>query len=252
MSPSSPDYVAPDPLKPVPVKPDLLLVHGAWFGSWCWDPITEPLRERGFTVHTVDLPSVGAAGPRGDLYDDIAAVEAALARIAGPVVLCGHSYGGLPVSEAAAGSSNVVALLYICAFVLPAGVSPLAALGGEPMPWWVPSTDGTSMTPADPARLFFNACPPETAERAARRLVPISTAPVGQPLRKAGWLSTPSGYVVCTQDNSLPEPVQQTMAEVLTRTYTLDADHAPFLSRPDELAATLDAAVAELTSLARA
>jgi pimeloyl-ACP methyl ester carboxylesterase len=70
----------------------IILVHGAWHGSWCWQRVVPLLEERGVAVRTVDLPSVGAdPGAGTDLTADAAAVEAVIEEVTDPVVLCGHS-----------------------------------------------------------------------------------------------------------------------------------------------------------------
>ena len=79
----------------------IVLVHGAWHGSWCWQRVAPLLEKRGLAVRTVDLPSVGARPGAGtDLSADAAALEAVIESVAGPVILCGHSYGGMVISRA--------------------------------------------------------------------------------------------------------------------------------------------------------
>lgn len=112
-------------------RPTLLLVHGAWHGSWFWEPLISELGE--FDVRTVDLPScTGGPDELGGLEDDAETVRAAIAGINGPVVVVAHSYGGLPVSEGVSGTAGgqVTHLVYLCAFMLDAGESLLAAAGG--------------------------------------------------------------------------------------------------------------------------
>ncbi|MEU8006493.1 alpha/beta hydrolase [Catellatospora sp. NPDC049111] len=79
--------------------PSLLLVHGAWHGPWAWQQLIDQLSD--LDVHTVALPTSGDdPATLGDLYDDAAAVNAAVAAISGPVVVVAHSYGGAPVTQA--------------------------------------------------------------------------------------------------------------------------------------------------------
>src|SRR3974390_3927769 len=92
------------------------LVHGAWHGSWCWDRVVPELAARGVTARTLDLPSVGGASGE-NLSSDAAAVRKVIDAQRGPVVLCGHSYGGMVISLAAATSQRVARLIYLCAFV---------------------------------------------------------------------------------------------------------------------------------------
>ena len=112
------------------VAPTMVLVHGAWHGAWCWQRFTPQLTRRGVLFRTVELPSVGArSGQRVDLSADAAAVSAIVSDLSGPVVLCGHSYGGMVISLAAVGQAKIERLIYICAFVPESGDS-LTSIGG--------------------------------------------------------------------------------------------------------------------------
>jgi pimeloyl-ACP methyl ester carboxylesterase len=220
------------------VQPTVLLVHGAWHGSWCWEQVVPLLTDQGLPVRTVDLPSTGPdVDALGDLADDVAVVTAALDEIAGPAVLVGHSYGGLPITEAAAGRGDVVHLVYVCAFLLDAGVSLLDAAGGQPMSWWRISPDGRSITPDRPGSVFYGDCDPREAAAAAARLTPQSMSSCTTPLRAAGWADVPATYVVADRDPELPAAVQEAMAAGRARDLRhIDSAHSPFLSRPRELA----------------
>src|SRR6185295_18136455 len=89
-------------------RPELLLVHGAFHGSWAWQRVQDRLISMGWMARTVDLPSVAAKGePRFGMYDDAAAVRQYLEAIDGPVVVVAHSYAGVPVTEAAVGLPHV-------------------------------------------------------------------------------------------------------------------------------------------------
>ena len=96
----------------------VVLVHGAWHGAWCWDLVVEQLLQQDVPVVAIDLPGHGASTePLTDLHGHGDAVRAALDAIDGPVVLVGHSYGGAVITNAAAGNTNVKALVYIDAFI---------------------------------------------------------------------------------------------------------------------------------------
>jgi pimeloyl-ACP methyl ester carboxylesterase len=73
--------------------PTVVLVHGAWHGAWCWEKVTPQLDEAGVAWMAVDLPFTS-------FEDDVAATRAAIDSAGGPVVLCGHSYGGAVITEA--------------------------------------------------------------------------------------------------------------------------------------------------------
>jgi pimeloyl-ACP methyl ester carboxylesterase len=191
------------------------------------------------TVATVDLPSSGPdVTALGDLDADVAAVTAVLDDVPGPKILLGHSYGGLPVTQAAAGREDVVHLVYVCAFMLDAGVSLIDAAGGQPVSWWRLSEDGTWMTPDRPEEVFYSDCPPAVAATAVAQLQPQSLSSCRQPLQAAAWKTIPSTYIVADRDPELPQFVQEGMATGrASRVKHIDAGHSPFLSRPGELAA---------------
>ena len=107
----------------------VVLVHGAWHGAWCWDEVAERLTADGTPVVAVDSPSVAAGG---DMYDDARNVREAIAAAGGETVVVGHSYGGVVITEAAAGAQGVRHLLYLTAFMLDAGESLATITGSTP------------------------------------------------------------------------------------------------------------------------
>ncbi|MEY2532364.1 MAG: hypothetical protein QOF29_274 [bacterium] len=221
-------------------EPTVVLVHGAWHGPWAWAEVQERLAGEGLDVVTVDLPSIGRdTGALGDLYDDAAAVRAALDAIDGPAVVVAHSYGGAPVTEAAAGAGNVAHIVYLTAFMLDEGESLLGLVGGAEPDWWITSADGRTTLPAGPETVFYNDCPPEVAEAAAAQLAPQRKLTVEQPVREVAWRTIPSTYVVCERDNAIPVFAQDAMAQRAGAVERMDAGHSPFLSRPDELVVLL-------------
>jgi len=214
----------------------VVLVHGAWHGSWCWAVLRERLEGLGISSGTVDLPSVDRGGPLGDLHDDAAAVRQAVDDIEGPVVVVAHSYGGAPVSEGLVGAVNVAHLVYVSAFLLEKGESLLGAAGGVDPPWWRTSADGKTLEPDDPEHVFFADCRPEAVAAAVALLRPQARASFTQTLRGAAWHDIPSTYVMCDQDNAIPAFAQEAMAQRAGTVHRLSSGHSPFLSQPDELA----------------
>jgi len=214
----------------------LLLVHGAWHGSWAWRPLVDALD--GVEVRTVDLPSVGASpGDLGDLRADSEAVRAAVAAIDGPVVVVAHSYGGCPVTEAVRAGDGVAHLVYLCAFMLDEGESLLGAAGGTAPPWW--EVHDTHIVAGSPAEVFYNGVSPEVTASSVARLGLQSRSSTEQPLTRAAWKEVPSTYVVCEQDQAIPAFAQEAMAQRAGTVARLPAGHSPFLSHPGELAALL-------------
>lgn len=222
--------------------PTVVLIPGAWHGPWAWDEVRQRLDIAGIPSAAVSLPSVG--GP-GGLTDDVAAVAATVDEVGGPVVLVGHSYGGLPATEIAATRPDVLHTVYVCAFVLPAGVSLLEAAGGQPPALWNIAEDDLTMMPNDPDAKLFSQCEPGVAADAVARLRPQSTRSVREPLAHTAYGHIPATYVVGEKDAEFPAAAQRGMAEAaMAAVVSLDSDHSPMLSRPGELALVLAGIVA--------
>lgn len=181
---------------------------------------------------TVELPS---SGQGGDLAADAAVVRAAIESSDEPAILVGHSYGGVVITEAAAGLPQVRHLVYLAAFLLDAGESLLGVIGGPP-PWFVPSADGSTVLPDDPRTVFYLDVEPGVAAAAATQLQPQSLAAFNAPLSQAAWHTIPSTYIACTQDQAIPYPAQQAMSGRAGSVHTLQASHSPFLSQPEVVA----------------
>jgi pimeloyl-ACP methyl ester carboxylesterase len=218
-------------------KATIVLVHGAWHGSWCWERVVPLLEGRGFKTRAVDLPSVGAQpGATTDLSADAAAVDRVIAEIGGPVVLCGHSYGGMVISRVEA--KNVARLVYICAFMPSEGESLVAIGGGKPAPW-IQVLDGGLMQP-DPTQaeaVFYTDCDEETRRWAKSKIRPQTVATMIEPVQRPAWRNAPSTYVVCANDQALFANIQRAVfVPKATEAVELQADHSPFLSQPVALA----------------
>lgn len=217
-------------------RTQLLLVHGAWHGSWCWNGVLPALSDAGFETHTVDLASHGHdTATVGGLHDDARLIAAALSGLQGRVVVVAHSYGGAPVAEGAAGAPNVAHLVYLTAFMLDEGESVLGAKGGTPAPFWEATPDGRAWVTRNPEDVFYNDCPENETAWAVSQLQPQSASSLSETLRAAAWHDRPSTYVVCERDQAIPLSAQEAMARRAGATVRLDAGHSPFLSRPNDL-----------------
>ena len=230
----------------------VIFVHGAlvFDGAWWWSRMVEPLAALGLSSRAVELPScvappVDSGKALGDMYDDVDAVRAVLEEENEPVVLVGHSYGGMVVTDAAAGYENVRHLVYLTS-VMPERDETLASLGGsgEPGPWMDPpasgSEDGTMGIKAElvPAA-FMQDCDEEAVAGALKRLTRQPLAVFGQTPRAVAWHEKPSTYVVCAEDCATPPEVQREHARRAGKVVELPTGHHPMLSRPDLLAQVL-------------
>lgn len=220
----------------------LILVHGAWHGAWCWAGMQGDLDRKGIPSLAVDLPGHGASPlPLSDLYGDAALVHQVAARIDGPVVLVGHSYGGAVITEAAIGLSNLAHLVYVTAFVLDEGEAVrknAAPRGGKIALSQAirPAEEGfMSIDPAFARASFYAQCPPYVSNAATARLGLQPTATFTQPVTGAPWKSTPSTYVVCERDEAIHPETQRFLAARCGTVISLVTDHSPFASMPTVL-----------------
>jgi pimeloyl-ACP methyl ester carboxylesterase len=231
-------------------KPEVVLVHGAWHGAWCWQPLRELLEMREIKTHAVDLKSGGEqTNDLSDFYTDAQAVRQLTDSIGAPVVLAGHSYGGMVVTEASAGSANIKHLVMIATVMFDVD-EVWKEIRMPAREWLRPTGDGNAIEIRDKRRageLFFNRCDSATADRACSRLhTYMGVKAVSQKLTRAGWKGIPSTYVACTDDRAMEIRWQRQMAERSTHSVELDSDHSPFLCMPGRVAEIFANVVARL------
>lgn len=236
-----------------------VLIHGSWHGGWCFDQVRPLLEAAGHAVMAPDLPGMGGdeAALAAVTLDGWAQFAADLCRNAPqhPVILAGHSRGGLVISQAAELAPDAIGtLVYICAMMLPDGMSRAHFKQDEgPNPAFdalisrTPGGHGTRITGADPAAVFAQLSPPDLVAGAMARLVDEPHGPRAQPLRLSPdrFGRVPRVYIECTDDRTIPIASQRRMQHLVpgARAETLWADHSPYLSRPEALAAMLLALV---------
>ena len=235
-----------------PTRYTFILIHGSWHGAWTWETIVPRLRAAGHDAIAVDLPGNGfdLTQPREVTLDLYAAhVSRIVDAVRGPVVLVGHSMGGTVASQTCESRPHRVALaIYLCAFLLPNGMSILEFYDNylEPQMCSVRSqlsydAEGLRSTidPTAAIEVFYHHADRSMAEAAARRLTP---QPEGARrsrlhLSEARFGSVPRVYIEALEDRSVHLPLQRKMQELTPClvTYALESDHAPQLSHPDTL-----------------
>lgn len=220
----------------------MIFVHGACVrdAGWWWSRMTKPLADRGIPTVAVGLPSCGESGEvLGDLYADVDAARGAIEAAESPVVLCGHSYGGMVITEAGA-DERVSQMFYVTSMMADSGQALADIASSEPTPWMDPGADGTVGVHADIVReLFLQDCDEATQREALERLTRQSAAPFTQPPRQVAWHDTPSTYFVCTEDLAIPPDVQRQRASDDARMIDVPTGHHPFLAQPDAFAELL-------------
>jgi pimeloyl-ACP methyl ester carboxylesterase len=230
--------------------PTLIFVHGACVrdAPWWWSRMIEPLACHGIASVAVPLPSCGETGDAlGDLYADVEATRQAIAEAEAPVVLCGHSYGGMVITQAGA-DERVSQLLYVTSVMPEAGQSLADLAGSQPAPWMDPGNDGTVGVHADiVAELFVQDCDEATVRQALDRLTRQSARPFAQTPLHIAWQQKPSTYFVCTEDLAIPAELQRQRASASARLIDFHSGHHPFLSQPEPFARSI---AAEIDSVA--
>jgi pimeloyl-ACP methyl ester carboxylesterase len=230
-----------------------VLIAGAWHGAWCWQKVFPKLEAQGHRVATPDLPSTGAdtSDPAGVTLESWARFVADIVTAASePVVLVGHSRGGIVISRAAElVPEKVRRLVYVSGYLLPAG-STLAEVarrdsGSLVPPNMIPAASGvTCRLRHEVIRdALFGACLDADYEFALARMNPEPLKPLVTPLEvsETRFGRVPRAYVECTQDRTISLAAQRDMQARLPcdPVFTLDSDHSPFLSNPDRLAQLL-------------
>jgi len=219
--------------KPGP-KPTVVLVHGAFATAASWDKVADILRKKGITVATVDNPLTSLA-------DDVAATKAVLAKQKGPVVLAGHSWGGVVIGEAG-DDPKVKSLVFVAAFGLDKGESIQSVSAGSPPPAGIqalrPDANGNLLVdPAQFPTVFASDVPADEAQKMAAGQVPTSPTIFAAPSTVAAWHVKPSYFVVSSNDQMIPPQAETAFAQRMkATTITLPASHAVMVSEPDKVA----------------
>ncbi|MFK4806997.1 alpha/beta hydrolase [Microbacterium sp. ZW CA_36] len=224
-------------------RPRIILVHGAWVGSWEFDPLVQILRERGWQVDALDLPSTGSTE---SMLQDAAAITAAIDRAGGPVVLVGHSYGGVPVTEAG-DHPAVERIVYVAAFALDAGESVITSMGGALPGVWGISDDQLTMGRSREERVAMIAAdmppgvPREASEQLADLFRPQSLASFSDQVSHVAWRVKHATYVLTENDGVVPPAFQESLAvRSSAEIVRIPHGHAPFQEDPAGFADLLE------------
>lgn len=226
-----------------------ILVHGAWHGAWCWEKVVPLLEAEGHSVTAVDLPGHGAnpAAPAEMTLEAYGREVAAAVEADGePVVLVGHSMGGMVITQAAEYvPDGISTLVYVCAFLPGPGDSLMKLADNDPEALVLPNLavdEAAGLCSVDEdARVaaFYGECSTEDAAAASARLVPESLAVFAAPaaLSEDGAGAVRRVYVECLRDRAISISRQREMhaARPCERVLSIDTDHSPFLSRSEEL-----------------
>ena len=222
---------------------NIVLVHGAWADGSCWSKVIPLLEAKGFHV-------VAVQNPLTSLADDVAATKRIIALQDGPVILVGHSYAGVVITEAG-NDPKVVGLVYVAAFAPGEGESINSVSKAYP-----PAPLGSELRPD--AQGFLTATRKGIAEDMAQDLPgreqEILTATQGQTaaavfgatVTTAAWKSKPSWALIAGNDRAIPPELEKDEAAIIKATsITLPSNHLAMLSHPREVAELIEQAAAK-------
>lgn len=233
--------------------PTVVLVHGSFHGAWCWNRVTERLRQRGVPSRAIDLPGRGKLAGMPSRFDlDVEALHDALREISGPSVLCGHGRAGQVITRG--GDHPAVRhLVYLSAPMPDVGertsILMREALGGGVLAAALRVAGSELVVDPVMARdIFYRDCAESDARWAVDRLVPeqIDTpsdqqvAEANDVCSNAAWKRIPSTYLVCENDPIFPAAIQRRMSSRASERMNLDCGYAPFLSAPRLIADLLE------------
>jgi pimeloyl-ACP methyl ester carboxylesterase len=215
----------------------IVLVHGMWCGPEVWDWVLEELAGEMSDVVTADLPTMRRSD--AGLADDVEHVRELAGD--GPVVLCGHSYGGAVMTEAGAPLPDLRHLVYVATVIPEIGVSGLDWLMKRPFEHAadpVYREDGTIM----PSRWFAadeNYSEDEFKRMAHLRPRPFAAAALLSPLTAEPASSIPRTFILATQDTALHPDTQRETAVRADTVIEVHTDHMVIGARPDVVADVL-------------
>jgi pimeloyl-ACP methyl ester carboxylesterase len=240
------DAMAATPARP---SPTIILVHGAFAGSSSWNAVITDLRRDGYHV-------IAAANPLRTLAGDGDYVTRILKSVAGPVVLVGHSYGGEVITVAAAGATNVKALVFVAGLAPEKGES-AASLGdrfptgtlGQTLTKPVRQADGRGDVYIDQDKYwaqFAADLPKSDAIQMAATQRPIPAETLAEPsAAPASWKTIPSWFIYGSLDKNIPATLHAFMAKRAAAKETVEikgASHVVMISHPHDVANMIERA----------
>lgn len=219
---------------------NVVLVHGGFVDGSGWAGVYSSLRRQGYRVTVVQNPTVS-------LRDDVNVTRRAIAEQNGPVILVGHSYGGVVITEAGT-DSKVAALVYIAAFAPDAGESVSSLIQnpppGAPVPPILPPQDGFLFLDKGKFRASFAGdVDSDLAAFMADSQVPWGLEALNGAVTKPAWKAKPSWYLVAKDDKMIPPDAQRAMSARAGATVVeTSGSHAVYVSQPQTVVALIEQA----------
>src|SRR5581483_11195117 len=184
------------------------LIHGAWHGAWCWEPLIPELERRGHRAVAVDLP---CDDPAATTMDNAKLVADALTDAGDDVVVVGHSLGGITAAVIPL-VRPVRRVVFLTALVPRPGRSLGDVMGSEPdttreefnnLPRHVGEAGSVTWDPEVAGPFFYRACDPDTARWAAGKLRAQFWTTSREPCPLEQWPDCELASIICTEDELL-------------------------------------------------
>jgi pimeloyl-ACP methyl ester carboxylesterase len=228
----------------------IVLVHGGFVDGSGWEGVYRILRQHGHTVSIVQNPTTSLA-------DDVEVTRRAIRAQKGPVILVGHSYGGVVITEAG-NDPNVIGLVYIAAFAPDRGESVASLIQdpppGAPAPPILPPQDGYLFLDKVKFPAAFAAdVESGKAEFMADSQVPWGVEALQGTITQPAWKTKPSWYLVATDDRMIPPPAQRFMSQRAGATFIeVSGSHSVYISQAAAVATFIARAAKEANESAPA
>ncbi len=212
----------------------IVLVHGGFVDGSGWEDVYRSLKKQGYEVSIVQNPTTSLA-------DDVAFTNRVLDAQKGPVILVGHSYGGVVITEAG-NHPKVAGLVYIAAFAPEKGESVGSLIKdpapGAPVPPIEPAGEGfLGLNKAQFRASFAADVSAEKAAFMADSQVPWGVGALTGAITVPAWKAKPSYYLVATEDRMIPPPAQKAMSARAGATVVeVAGSHAVYVSQPQAVA----------------
>lgn len=230
------------------VKPTVVLVHGAFADSSSWNGVVKILEKDGY-------PVISAANPLRGVASDAQSIASIVKSVKTHVVLVGHSYGGAVISDAAYGSQNVKALVYVAAFTPEKGET-AAELSGRFPGGTLASALAAPVDLADGGKdlyiqqdKFHDQFAADVSEADARLMAagqrPITVAALNEAATEPAWKTIPSWFVYGDKDKNIPPQAMAFMAERAHAKQTVvvkGGSHVVMVSHPKVVANLIEKA----------
>jgi pimeloyl-ACP methyl ester carboxylesterase len=220
----------------------IVLVHGAWADGSSWNKVIPLLLDKNMRVIAVQLPLTS-------VEDDSAVTSRIIADTAGPIVLVGHSWGGMAVTQAG-NDPKVAALVYISAFAPDVGESGSSLIGAHPTPPALSTivTDSAGFVYQTLEGMLTNIAPDVSVDDARTLAVAqgrLAGTAFGQSVTVAAWKTKPCWFIVTSGDRVVSADLQTAEAKRMdAKTTVIQSSHMSLLSHPSEVVAVIEDAAA--------